>query len=67
MASADGAGDLASAANISAFNIGNAGGPLLAGAALSAGWGLTAPLWIAAVLGAVGLALATGRRAERTG
>ncbi|MFI2026396.1 MFS transporter [Streptomyces buecherae] len=67
LASADGAGDLASAANISAFNIGNAGGPLLAGAALSAGWGLTAPLWIAAVLGAVGLAFAMGRRAERTG
>ncbi|MFE6779773.1 MFS transporter [Streptomyces sp. NPDC057702] len=68
LASADGAGDLASAANISAFNVGNAGGPLLAGGALSAGWGLTAPLWIAAVLGAVGLALAAaGRRAERTG
>ncbi|WP_269785664.1 hypothetical protein [Streptomyces buecherae] len=40
---------------------------MLAGAALSAGWGPTAPLWIAAVLGAVGLAFATGRRAERTG
>ncbi|MER0241668.1 MFS transporter [Streptomyces sp. HSW2009] len=63
LASADGAGDLASAANISAFNIGNAGGPLLAGGALSAGWGLTAPLWIAAVLGAVGLAFgAAGNR-----
>ncbi|MER7083731.1 MFS transporter, partial [Saccharopolyspora kobensis] len=42
LAFAEGADDLASAANISAFNIGNAGGPLLAGTALSAGAGYTA-------------------------
>ncbi|MBD0675199.1 MFS transporter [Streptomyces sp. CBMA156] len=65
MARARGADDLASAANISAFNIGNAGGPLLAGAALSAGAGFTAPLGIAAVLGAAGLLLAWA--AERVG
>ncbi|RKT85030.1 MFS transporter, DHA1 family, inner membrane transport protein [Saccharopolyspora antimicrobica] len=58
LAFAEGADDLASAANISAFNIGNAGGPLLAGAALSAGAGYTAPLAIAAVLGGAGLLLA---------
>ncbi|SEG89645.1 MFS transporter, DHA1 family, arabinose polymer transporter [Saccharopolyspora kobensis] len=58
LAFAEGADDLASAANISAFNIGNAGGPLLAGTALSAGAGYTAPLAIAAVLGAAGLLLA---------
>ncbi|POX40938.1 MFS transporter [Streptomyces sp. Ru73] len=58
MATARGADNLASAANISAFNIGNAGGPLLAGAALSAGAGYTAPLAIAAALGGGGLLLA---------
>ncbi|MFJ2911510.1 MFS transporter [Streptomyces sp. NPDC087228] len=56
---ARGADNLASAANISAFNIGNAGGPLLAGAALSAGADYTSSLWIAAALGAIGLALAS--------
>ncbi|MFE4513557.1 MFS transporter [Kitasatospora sp. NPDC056783] len=55
---ARGADNLASAANVSAFNVGNAGGPLLAGAALSAGRGHTSSLWIAAALGAIGLALA---------
>ncbi|GAU67735.1 putative major facilitator superfamily transporter [Streptomyces sp. NBRC 110611] len=58
MATAQGADNLASAANISAFNIGNAGGPLLAGTALAAGGGYTAPLWIAALLGFAGLLLA---------
>ena len=61
MAAAAGAENLASAANISAFNIGNGGGPLLAGAALSAGGGYTSALWIAAALGAIGLFLALGR------
>ncbi|MFF8916056.1 hypothetical protein ACF08M_22685 [Streptomyces sp. NPDC015032] len=55
---ARGADNLASAANVSAFNIGNAGGPLLAGAALSAGAAYTSSLWIAAALGAIGPALA---------
>ncbi|MFE4478589.1 MULTISPECIES: MFS transporter [Streptomycetaceae] len=68
LARASGADNLASAANISAFNIGNAGGPLLAGAALSAGAGYTAPLGIAAALGAVGLALAwAAQRSDRRG
>ncbi|MFI9046132.1 MFS transporter [Streptomyces sp. NPDC053427] len=62
LATAHGADQLASAANISAFNIGNAGGPLLAGAALSTGADYTASLWIAAALGAVGLTLAAARR-----
>ncbi|NSC22683.1 MFS transporter [Streptomyces albus subsp. chlorinus] len=58
LATARGADNLASAANISAFNVGNAGGPLLAGTALSADAGYTAPLGVAAALGGVGLALA---------
>ncbi|MER5853330.1 MFS transporter [Streptomyces sp. NPDC002012] len=58
LATAQGADSLASAANVSAFNIGNACGPLLAGSALAAGGGCTAPLWIAALLGLVGLLLA---------
>ncbi|WP_203236913.1 MFS transporter [Nocardia panacis] len=55
---ARGADNLASASNVSAFNIGNGGGPMLAGAALSAGAGSTAPLWIAALLALVGLGCA---------
>ncbi|MDQ8704309.1 MFS transporter [Streptomyces sp. LHD-70] len=58
MATARGADSLASAANISAFNVGNAGGPLLAGSALAAGGGYAAPLWIAGLLGLAGLLLA---------
>ncbi len=50
---------LASAANTSAFNVGNAIGPALGGAAITAGWGWTAPAWIATVLIAVAIALAT--------
>ncbi|MYW00968.1 MFS transporter [Streptomyces sp. SID3343] len=66
LAAAAGADNLASAANISAFNIGNAGGPLMAGWALSAGAGYTSTLWIAAGLGGVGLVLALpGRGAPR--
>lgn len=57
LGTAEGADNLASAANISAFNIGNAAGPLLGGLAVSAGGGYDAPLWIAALLGAVGLGL----------
>ncbi|MCP2257612.1 MFS transporter, DHA1 family, arabinose polymer transporter [Streptoalloteichus tenebrarius] len=66
VASAAGADNLASAANISAFNIGNGGGPLLAGWALSLGGGYTAPLWIAGALGAVGLVLAVAQPRGRT-
>jgi MFS transporter, DHA1 family, chloramphenicol resistance protein len=50
---------LASAANTSAFNVGNAIGPALGGAAITAGGGWTAPAWIATALIAVAIALAT--------
>ncbi|MFE7312329.1 MFS transporter [Streptomyces sp. NPDC057555] len=59
---AHGAENLASAANISAFNIGNAGGPLLAGAALSSGAGYPSSLWIAAALALAGLGTAVAAR-----
>jgi DHA1 family inner membrane transport protein len=53
-----GAQALASAANVAAFNLGNTVGPFLAGLAISAGFGFTSPLWVAALLGAAGLAVA---------
>jgi MFS transporter, DHA1 family, inner membrane transport protein len=61
---------LASAANISAFNIGNALGPWLGGLGLSAGLGLLGPSWVGAVLAFSALAPAltgaiTHRRAFR--
>ncbi|MEU0790058.1 MFS transporter [Amycolatopsis sp. NPDC005961] len=58
MAKAEGAPALASAANIAAFNLGNAGGAWLGGQAIEAGLGYTAPNWIGAVLAAAGLAVA---------
>ncbi|WP_017593468.1 MFS transporter [Nocardiopsis potens] len=58
MATAEGAPNLASASNVSAFNIGNAAGPFLGGAAIGAGYGYTSPIWIAALLGAGGLLFA---------
>ncbi|WIX84458.1 MFS transporter [Amycolatopsis sp. DG1A-15b] len=58
MAKAEGAPTLASAANIAAFNLGNAGGAWLGGQAIDAGLGYTAPNWIGAVLAAAGLAVA---------
>jgi DHA1 family inner membrane transport protein len=58
MAKAEGAPALASAANIAAFNLGNAGGAWLGGQAIGAGLGYTAPNWIGAVLAAAGLAVA---------
>lgn len=58
MAKAEGAPALASAANIAAFNLGNAGGAWLGGQAIDAGLGYTAPSWIGAVLAAAGLAVA---------
>ncbi|ASU81636.1 MFS transporter [Nocardiopsis gilva YIM 90087] len=71
MATAEGAPNLASAANISAFNIGNAVGPFLGGMTISAGLGYTSPIWIAALLGAGALifallcGLADGRHRSR--
>jgi MFS transporter, DHA1 family, inner membrane transport protein len=64
---AAGAPTLASAANIGAFNLGNAIGSFAAGLTIEAGLGYTAPAWMAAVLGMVGLAVAglAGSRARR--
>ncbi|MEV0681571.1 MFS transporter [Actinosynnema sp. NPDC050436] len=63
---AEGAPALASAANIAAFNLGNAAGAWLGGAAIDAGLGYTAPNWVAALMaaGALAVALASGRRAR---
>ncbi|MFI6596303.1 MFS transporter [Nonomuraea sp. NPDC050536] len=55
---ASGAPTLASAANIGAFNLGNAIGSFVAGLTIDAGLGYTAPAWTAALLGLVGLAAA---------
>ncbi|GAA1980868.1 MFS transporter [Nocardiopsis rhodophaea] len=58
MATAEGAPNLASASNISAFNIGNAVGPFLGGMTISAGFGYASPIWVAALLGAGALIFA---------
>ncbi|MCF6468032.1 MFS transporter [Nonomuraea sp. MG754425] len=55
---AAGAPTLASAANIGAFNLGNAIGSFAAGLTIDAGLGYTAPAWTAALLGLIGLAAA---------
>lgn len=59
---------LASAVNISAFNVGNALGPWLAGLAISAGAGYLAPSWVGAVLaaGSIATALASIASDRRT-
>lgn len=49
---------LASASNHSAFNLANAGGAWLGGAAIAAGWGWTSPALVGAVLALVGLGIA---------
>lgn len=58
---------LAAAATVSAFNVGTSLGPWVAGLTLTAGWGYVAPVWTAAVLASIGLALAvtSGRRERR--
>lgn len=58
MQKATGAPALASAANIAAFNLGNAGGAWLGGMAIEHDLGYTAPNWIGASLAASGLAVA---------
>ncbi|GAA0631195.1 MFS transporter [Kutzneria viridogrisea] len=58
MDKAEGAPALASAANIAAFNLGNAGGAWLGGLAIEHGLGYTAPNWIGALLVLAGLAVA---------
>ncbi|MFB4266399.1 MFS transporter [Nonomuraea sp. GTA35] len=64
---AAGAPTLASAANIGAFNLGNAIGSFAAGLTIDAGLGYTAPAWTAALLGLVGLGVAgvAGMQARR--
>lgn len=52
---AEAAPTLASAFNVSAFNVGNAVGPWLGGLVLTAGWGYLAPTWVS--MGLLGLAL----------
>jgi MFS transporter, DHA1 family, inner membrane transport protein len=68
LSKATGAPALASAANIGAFNLGNGIGPMLGGWAIASGLGFTAPAWIGALLGALGLGLAlfTGRLDRRS-
>jgi DHA1 family inner membrane transport protein len=61
---------LATASSHSAFNIANAGGAWLGGAAIAAGWGWTSPALVGAVLAVAGLGIATtagflDRRAPR--
>lgn len=63
------AGTLASAANIAAFNLGNAVGAWLGGVVIAAGFGLTAPNLVGAGMAAAGLvvalvSVAVGRRAR---
>ncbi|GAA0578871.1 MFS transporter [Kribbella sandramycini] len=62
MDKAAGAPALASAANIAAFNLGNAVGAYLGGLTIEHGLGYTAPNWVGAALAASGLivALASG-------
>ncbi|MBP2478048.1 DHA1 family inner membrane transport protein [Crossiella equi] len=55
---AAGAPALASAANVAAFNLGNAGGAWLGGLAIEQGLGYTAPNWIGGALTVAGLAVA---------
>jgi DHA1 family inner membrane transport protein len=49
---------LASASNHSAFNLANAGGAWLGGAAIAAGWGWMSPALVGAVLAVIGLGIA---------
>jgi DHA1 family inner membrane transport protein len=58
MEAAGSAGTLASAANIAAFNLGNAAGAWLGGVAIAAGFGLTSPDMVGAIMAAAGLAVA---------
>jgi MFS transporter, DHA1 family, inner membrane transport protein len=58
MEAAGSAGTLASAANIAAFNLGNAAGAWLGGVAIAAGFGLTSPDIVGAIMAAAGLAIA---------
>jgi DHA1 family inner membrane transport protein len=58
MDKAKGAAALASAANIAAFNLGNAIGAYLGGLTIQHGLGYTAPNWVGAALAVSGLMVA---------
>ncbi|MGK5546804.1 MFS transporter [Streptomyces sp. URMC 127] len=58
VAKAEGAPTLASATNISAFNVGVTAGSALGGAAISAGWGYVSVTWVSAAIAVAGLLLA---------
>ncbi|TCO48844.1 MFS transporter [Actinocrispum wychmicini] len=58
LSKAEGAPALASAANIGAFNAGNAAGAWIGGVAIDGGLGYTAPNWIGAILAAASLGVA---------
>ncbi|MET9314073.1 MFS transporter [Kribbella sp. NPDC003505] len=58
MDKATGAPALASAANIAAFNLGNAAGAYLGGLTIEHGLGYTAPNWVGAALAVTGLLVA---------
>ena len=59
-------GSLVSAANQGAFNLANASGAALGALVISAGLGYTAPMWVGAVLAALGAAIAVvAHRSER--
>jgi DHA1 family inner membrane transport protein len=49
---------LAATTNTSAFNVGNTIGPWVGGLVITAGFGFTAPAWVAALLAVAGLAAA---------
>jgi DHA1 family inner membrane transport protein len=63
------AGTMASAANIAAFNIGNAAGAWLGGITIGAGLGLTSPNWVGALMvaAAFGIALVAAGAQRRQG
>ncbi|WP_433270259.1 MFS transporter [Actinosynnema sp. CS-041913] len=63
---AEGAPALASAANIAAFNLGNAAGAWFGGVAIDAGFGYTAPNWVAALMASAALAVAVASGRVRT-
>ncbi|MBP6115423.1 MAG: MFS transporter [Neisseriaceae bacterium] len=58
MSQAQGAPTLASAANISAFNLGAAAGVWLGGEAIARGFGLLSPSWVGAAMSGLGLLVA---------
>ncbi|MFD0384023.1 MFS transporter [Streptomyces stramineus] len=65
---AGGAATLASAGNISAFNIGNAAGPWIAGLAISGGYGYLSPSWVGAAFAVLALGTALlGASRDRAG